>query len=76
MVWLPVAFVCLFGGDCVFHSGDLSVSVEQCTDQNYQVRHKFATNPRISKFQITCIEIQSRELLNDISFITAKPGQP
>lgn len=58
MVWLPVAFVCLFGGDCGFLNGELSVSTDQCLEQNHKVRQRFAVDTRIEKFQLTCLEIK------------------
>jgi len=58
--WLPVAFICLSGGNCGFASGRLSVSIEQCEAQNFQVRRKLATNTEVAAFDMTCIEIKPK----------------
>jgi lipid-binding SYLF domain-containing protein len=58
MVWLPVAFVCVYGGSCGFQSGKLSVSIEQCLNQNDAVTRKFMTDINVANFQLTCIQIQ------------------
>ena len=58
--WLPVVFICLSGGNCGFASGRLSVSIEQCEAQNFQVRRKLAINTEVAAFNMTCIEIKPK----------------
>ena len=57
MVWLPVAFICFFGADCGFASGRPTATASQCEEKNYKLRHELIIDMRISKFELTCLEI-------------------
>lgn len=63
MFWLPVAFVCFTNLECVFYSGNLSISVDQCKAQNNAVKKVMEVNSEIKAYQTECLEIEPK--MND-----------
>ena len=61
--WLPVAFICLTGGNCGFASGTLTAAASQCEQKNYAVRQKLATDTDVASFKLICIQIPKEEFI-------------
>jgi len=59
-VWLPVAFACLTNGVCSFYNGNLSVSLEQCQDQNKIAAVAMARDSDVKAYQVDCLEIKPK----------------
>ena len=61
--WLPVAFICLTGGNCGFANGQLTATASQCEQKNYSVRQKLATDIEVASFKLVCIQIKKDEFI-------------
>lgn len=61
--WLPVAFICLSGGNCGFASGNLAATASQCEQKNYVVRQKLTTDTDVASFKLVCIQIPKEEFI-------------
>ena len=59
-VWLPVAFACLTNGVCAFYNGNLSVSLEQCQDQNKIAAIAMGRDADVKAYQVDCLEIKPK----------------
>lgn len=59
-VWLPVAFLCLTNNVCSFYNGNLSISVEQCEDQNKIAARAMQTDQEVKAYQVDCLEIKPK----------------
>ena len=59
-VWLPIAFVCLTNDSCAFYNGNLSVSLEQCQDQNKIATVAMLKDPDVKAYQADCLEIKPK----------------
>jgi len=60
-VWLPVAFLCFIDGACLFYSGNLSISIEQCQAQNRTASQAMQTDKKVRAYQVDCLEITPKQ---------------
>jgi len=58
MIWIPVAFACLMNGSCSFYHGTISVSLEQCEEQNKRASVAMSTDADVQAYQVDCLEIK------------------
>ena len=61
--WLPIAFICLTGGNCGFANGSLAATSSQCEQKNHAVRQKLATDTDVASFKLVCIQIPKGEFI-------------
>ena len=57
MLWLPVAFVCLMSGPCNFYQGRLSISIEQCLQQNNVAVKALQQDNDVKAYKTECLLI-------------------
>ena len=60
-VCLPVAFLCFVDGACLFYSGNLSISIEQCLAQNRVATQAMQADKEVRAYQVDCIEIKPKQ---------------
>ena len=58
MLWIPVAFVCLMSGQCVFHQTYAERDLISCEMINKKARVKLQEDADVRAFDTTCIEVQ------------------
>lgn len=58
MFWIPVAFVCLVNNSCSFYRGDVSISLDQCRQQNENASMMMQQNPNVKAYETDCLEIK------------------
>ena len=61
--WLPVAFICLSGGNCGFANGKLTATASECEQKNYAVRHNLTTDLDVASFELSCIQIKKDQFI-------------
>lgn len=57
MVFLPVLFYCLANNVCEFENGAISVSIEECNNQNSRAAIVLKADPDVVAFQTTCLDL-------------------
>lgn len=61
MIWIPVAFVCLMNDTCSFYHGGISISLEQCNEQNNKASIVMQRDPDVKAFKTDCLKIKPKE---------------
>jgi len=61
--WLPIAFICLSGGNCGFANGKVTATASECEQKNYAVRQKLTTDLDVASFKLVCIQIPKEEFI-------------
>ena len=57
MLWIPVAFVCLMSGECVFHQTYAERDLITCEAVNKKARVKLQEDKDVRAYDTTCIEV-------------------
>jgi len=60
MFWIPVAFVCLVNDTCSFYHGGISISIEQCHEENKKAAVVMQRDADVKAFKTDCLKIKPK----------------